>query len=116
MPLLCREKEYSLLQKLLGGEFSESRISKPPPLIFVQGGPQTGKKCLVSSVLKSIDIRSRSHKQTKDKLKIRSALLSCHIGSFGSSALFEELWRQLISQNLVQPGNEYRNYENLEPM
>ena len=104
MPLLCREKEYDLLRKLLGGECIDIKDPKPPSLIFVQGGPQTGKKCLVSSVFKSFHALNGARSKTQKQLKVRSALLSCHLGSFGSSAIFEELWRQINSQNEEQAG------------
>ena len=108
MPLLCREKEYNLLRKLLGGECIDVRDPKSPPLIFVQGGPQTGKKCLVSSVLKSLHVMNGAGRNTQKNVKIRSALLSCHLGSFGSSAIFEELWRQINFQNQDQPGKKFK--------
>ena len=107
MPLLCREQEYNLLRRLLGGEGIDHRDPKPPPLIFVQGGPQTGKKCLVSSVLKSFQDINFARRKTKKKIKIRSALLSCHLGSYGSSAIFDELWRQINSQYKDQAGKRY---------
>ena len=110
MPLLCREHEYDLLHQLLGGVDIESGSPKPPSVVFVHGGPQTGKKCLVSSVLKNIQNHELINRKSQKKLRIRSALLSCHLGSFGSAALFEELWRQLSFQ-AVQPGTFHINFK-----
>ena len=104
MAVLCREKEYLLLRRLLGAQQLESGNPKVPSLIFLHGGPQTGKKLLVSSVLKSLQSSQESKKKSVHKTKVRTALLSCHLGSFGSSALFEELWRQISSCENNQSG------------
>ena len=104
MPLLCREKEYKLLSKLLLSGDINTRVPNPPQVVFVQGGPQTGKKCLVSSVLDNIQSNVRPHKKTAKNIRIRSAFVSCHLGSFSSASIFEELWRQLSSHDMDQSG------------
>ena len=105
MPLLCREYECKVLRQLLGGDRIETGDPKPPSVIFVQGGPQTGKKSLVQNVLKGIQGNNSYRSNIEKKLHIRTALLSCHLGSISSSAIFEELWRQISSQAVKQPGN-----------
>ena len=104
MAVLCREKEYLLLRRLVGAQQLESGSPKVPSVIFVHGGPQTGKKLLVSSVFKSLQSIQENKQKSKPRPKIRTALLSCHLGSFGSSALFEELWRQINSHDNNQSG------------
>ena len=113
MALLCRENEYNRLYQLLGIENIEFGKPKPPPVIFVYGGPQTGKKSLVSSVLKSIQSDEYQKGKLNKKLKVRSALLSCHLGSFGTSTLFEELWRQLSFQNVERPGEKAKYFHQI---
>ena len=95
--MLCREKEYFLLRRLIGADQIESGSSNVPSVIYVHGAPQTGKKLLVSTVIKSLLDLKVSTNKSLNKPKVRSALVSCHIGSFGSSTLFEELWRQISS-------------------
>ena len=100
MPLLCRENEYTRLCKLLCGGDVEWTSTKLPPAIFIHGGPQTGKKSLVSSVLKNLHTKEHLNRKGRQTCKIRSALLSCHLGSVGSSALFEEMWRQINTEHV----------------
>ena len=105
MAVLCREKEYALVHRLLGGERIELGKPSVPPVIYVHGGPQTGKKLLVSSVIKNLQNLNIAQKKSSKKLRIRSSLVSCHLGSFGSTSLYEEIWRQISSCDLVEPGN-----------
>ena len=106
MEVLCREKEYAFVHRLLGGERIE--LGKPivPPVIYVHGGPQTGKKLLVSSVIKSLQNLNITKKKSSKKLRIRTSLVSCHLGSFGSTSLYEEIWRQISSCDLGELGKE----------
>ena len=100
MPLLCRENECKRLCQLLCGGDVEWVHTKLPPAIFIHGGPQTGKKSLVSSVLKNLHTKEGLNRKGRHTYKIRSALLSCHLGSVGSSALFEEMWRQINTEHV----------------
>ena len=106
MEVLCREKEYAFVHRLLGGDRIE--LGKPivPPVIYVHGGPQTGKKLLISSVIKSLQSLNINKKKSSKKLKIRTSLVSCHLGSFGSTSLYEEIWRQISSCDLGELGKE----------
>ena len=105
MAVLCREREYGLVRRLLGAETIEQGNPALPSVIYIHGGPQTGKKLLVSSVIRNLKSVNVAQKKSSKKLKIRSSLVSCHIGSFGASSLFEELWRQISTCDLKELGN-----------
>jgi len=95
--LECRQTECEKLERLLTG----GGRNRFPECVFVQGAPQSGKKSVVSAVLRSKSCGSW-----------RVSMSSCHLASLGTSVLFQDILAQLFDEKKNKEDEKAENVAN----